>query len=232
MSLYERIRDLDQTIFRNVPAVPAEPFSDLLDDTGGAEFAETLVETVSKTAADLYLHAVGFPFAHLSQSRFSDGAFAVWYGSLELETTLWETTWHWISDQTDLLDLDRTHWPLRMVREVYQIGCRAALVDLVGKQIEYPLLTSDNHSFCQDIGRRLQTEGHPGLLAPSARHAGGENAAVFNQKVLRPPTTQSERYLYVWEEPELSTPIVIEDLGTGHQQALPFTHVGYQTKKP
>lgn len=220
MSLYERIRDLDQAIFRNVPAVPPEPLSDLIDETDESQFAEALVETVSKKAADLYLHTVGFPFAHLSQSRFSDGTFAVWYGSLVLETTLWETSWHWINDQKDLLDLEPKHWPLRMIREVYQIGCRAALVDLVGKQDEYPLLTGDNYSLCQDIGRRLHAEGHPGLLAPSVRHAGGENAAIFNQKVLRPHTTQPERYLYLWEEPELTTPIVIEDLGTGHKQAL------------
>jgi hypothetical protein len=228
MNLFERIRDLDQHLFRNVPAAPVEPFSDLIDDTDGAEFAEALVATVSGTAADRHLHAVGFPFAHLSQSRFSDGTFAVWYGSLALETTLRETIWHWIRDQEDMLDLDRKHWPLRLARDIYRVGCRAALVDLVGKQAEYPLLISDDYSFCQGIGRRLHGEGHPGLLAPSARHAGGENATIFNPKVLKSSIAQPERYLYIWQDPELSTPIVIRNLGTGRQQEIQLTHLGYR----
>jgi hypothetical protein len=48
-------------------------------------------------------------------------------------------------------------------------------------------LISDDYSFTQQIGCRIQQEGHPGLIAPSARYKSGSNVVIFNKSVLENP---------------------------------------------
>jgi hypothetical protein len=71
-------------------------------------------------------------------------------------------------------------------RAVYKVRCRAILIDLRGKQSTFPELVADNYGFTQQIGQRMNTEGHPGLLAPSSRTK-GTNMAIFNPDVLSDP---------------------------------------------
>jgi hypothetical protein len=60
------------------------------------------------------------------------------------------------------------------------------LFDIVGKEKAFPQLVANDYSFTQAIGRRLSQEGHPGLLAPSAR-CKGINSVIFNPEVLDSP---------------------------------------------
>lgn len=46
---------------------------------------------------------------------------------------------------------------------------RGVLVDFTEKSKEHPELVAQDYSFTQQIGKRLSSEGHPGILAPSAR---------------------------------------------------------------
>ena len=60
------------------------------------------------------------------------------------------------------------------------------MIDLSGKVKEHPEIVSNDYSFCHLIGKKIQNEGHPGILYASARTE-GENLAAFNPKVLSTP---------------------------------------------
>jgi hypothetical protein len=48
-------------------------------------------------------------------------------------------------------------------------------------------LVGPDYGFTQQIGERLQREGHPRLIAPSARHLGGINLVALSPKILSDP---------------------------------------------
>jgi hypothetical protein len=53
----------------------------------------------------------------------------------------------------------------------------------------------NNYQETQQIGRRIFKEGHPGLITQSARHAQGENIAVFKAEILSAPE-HYHNYIY------------------------------------
>lgn len=136
-------------------------------------------------------------------TRFGDGTYGVWYGSIEMKTTVFETGFHMIKAERAVEGLDEV-----VVREraVYKVKCRAILIDLRGKQSTFPELVADNYRFTQQIGQRMNTEGHPGLLAPSSRTK-GTNMVIFNPDVLSNPRVHC--YLTYFFDP-LSLEIRVE----------------------
>jgi hypothetical protein len=127
--------------------------------------------------------AYSFDASNWQATRFGDGrSFGVWYGSLELETTVYETVFHahrFIVDSFPGLDRD-------VVRErrVFDVRCEALLVDLRGRESTHPdLVSRTSYSFTQALGRFLQEQGQNGLLVQSARWR-GTNAAVFSAQRL------------------------------------------------
>ena len=88
-----------------------------------------------------------------------------------------------IQDEGRLDGLDEE---VRRERAVYDVRCRAILIDLSVKRDDHPHLVGDDDAPTHSIAQRLIREGHPGLLAPSARCA-GTTAAIFNIAVLTDP---------------------------------------------
>ncbi|MCG2582813.1 RES family NAD+ phosphorylase [Massilia sp. TS11] len=133
-----------------------------------------------------WFNAIQWPFAHWQQSRFSDGRYGVWYGSDSVETTAWETAWHWYHGL--IRDAGFEHEAVTAERRIYTVHCRAALLDLRPKAADFPdLLHKSDYSFAQSVGARIRHEGHPGLVTLSARRSGGENTVIFNPAVLSQP---------------------------------------------
>jgi hypothetical protein len=100
-------------------------------------------------------------------------------------TTMHETAYHMMKEENDLGAHSK---PIERQRLVYKVFCTAILIDLTrAKKAASRLIDTGNYSFTQQIGRRIRTERHPGLLAPSARHRGGVNLAVFTPRVLSSP---------------------------------------------
>jgi hypothetical protein len=110
----------------------------------------------------------------------------VWYGSDSVETTVYESVYHWYKGLLCDAGFDRQE--VIADRKVYWVACGAALLDLRAASNEYPdLLHPSDYSFCQSVGARIHREGHPGLLTPSVRRSAGENVVVFNPGVLSNP---------------------------------------------
>ena len=124
-----------------------------------------------------------FDAAHWQATRFSDGSrYGVWYGSMLLETTVYETAWHWYRFVLDSFSADDRE--IVTDRRAFDVRCDALLIDLRGKEAAYPNLVSrSSYAFTQRLGRSLHELDQNGLLVRSAR-CDGVNAAVFKAQRL------------------------------------------------
>jgi hypothetical protein len=85
------------------------------------------------------------------------------------------------------------------------------LIDLTGNEKKYPQLIASDYSFTHQIGSRLAKEGHPGLIAPSARYQSGVNVIAFSEKILSNP--KLAHYLNYYINPMDSTVRVEKENG-------------------
>ncbi|WP_308364964.1 MULTISPECIES: RES family NAD+ phosphorylase [unclassified Microbulbifer] len=214
--------EVDGDLYRNIVSlrVSQDLFDDLSDDPADWQAAieleaackplqyESRQPVIDRPFEDAeFISAVRFPFDNWSQSRFSRGQFGVWYGSPELETTIFETAYHWRNGLLADAGLENREG-VSIERRVHLVHCRSALINLLPKAAEWPELRADDYAPCQSLGERVHREGHPGLWAPSAR-CDGTNAAVFTPRVLsnpRPHCYLTYRIeggaVKVWRDPE------------------------------
>lgn len=171
----------------------------LFDDLSGDE-ADQAVAVAAESAGRIpsaaplitrpfdYGAVITYPFVpqNWHATRFSDGLrYGVWYGSLALETTVYETVYHWHRFVTDSFPAENR--PIRGERRVFDVRCDAILVDLRGKERRHPqLVDRKDYSFGQKLGRYLKDQGQNGLLVKSAR-CDGVNSAVLRPEVLSNP---------------------------------------------
>jgi hypothetical protein len=181
-------------LVRNIPGIRES--QDLFDDlsTDPADWAIAIAAEAADrlpTAAALitrpfdYGTVITYTFdsSHWQATRFSDGTrFGVWYGSLEIETTVHETAWHWYRFILDSFpDEDRE---IVTDRRVFNVRCDALLIDLRGKEASHPALVSrTSYAFTQKVGQFVHEQDLNGLLVRSARCA-GTNAAIFKAERL------------------------------------------------
>ncbi len=130
-----------------------------------------------------YGSVITYPFVphNWQATRYSDGlAYGVWYGALELDTTVYETAYHWHRFVMDSFGaLDRA---IAGERRVFTVRCNAILIDL--RAAAEPRLTDRrDYAFTWQLGRYLWERSQSGLLARSAR-AAGTSAAVLRPEAL------------------------------------------------
>lgn len=195
------LRTVDKMVYRNIVSLRTsiDTMADISDSPEDSEIAVQL-EMATKPAmyrddnriinrpfdeADWY-NAIEFPFANWQQSRFSDGRFGVWYGSMTLEGTIHETAHHWRSSILGDAGWDKLS-NVYLERSVFKVHCHASLLDFrEAKALQGDLRSKTSYRATQDIGRLMNVEGHPGLLVRSAR-CDDTNLAIFNSAVLSDP---------------------------------------------
>ena len=186
--------DLHVDLVRNIKGIRVSQnlFDDLSDDPVdqavalAAELASRLPsEAPLLTRPFDYGTALTYPFVDFNghATRFSDGLdYGVWYGSLELDTTVYETVHHWrefITDSFPSEDRD-----IVAERRVLHVRCDAILIDLRSKERrERRLVERRDYRFTQALGRYLKQQNQNGLMVRSAR-CDGVNAAAFTPRVL------------------------------------------------
>lgn len=192
--------DVRDDLMRNIVSIreSQDLFDDLSDDPADWVLAQGVEDAVkpalyrSRTPIihrpfedAEWFNAIGYPFRHWQESRFSDGTFGIWYGSGDLETTVHETVHHWYHGF--LKDADACVDGVVVERKVYRVRCEAALPDFRPLTGDCPGLVHDrDYTLTHAIGARLHREGHPGLVARSAR-CPGDNYAILNPAVLADP---------------------------------------------
>jgi hypothetical protein len=135
-----------------------------------------------------YGTAIGYAFdaANWHATRFSDGSrYGVWYGALDVRTTVYETVFHWHRFlQDSFAGEDRA---ITSERRVLDVRCDALLVDLRAAASRHPgLVDRARYTFCQQVGAYLHAQGQNGLLTRSAR-SDGVNAALLVAERLSDP---------------------------------------------
>ena len=195
-----RLADVHDDLYRNI--VSLRVTENLFDDlSNNHEDWQTAIELELQTKPATYIshtpvihrpfeeaawnEAIGFPFREWSRSRFSDGSFGVWYGSDSIDTTIYETIYHWRNRLLE--DAGFTGPGIRIERRVHLVRCDAALIDLRSLVARHPMLVdATDYTLTQQVGGRLHREGHPGLVTISARCA-GDVYAVMSPGVLSNP---------------------------------------------
>lgn len=212
--LFNKTSDFGANVFRNI--VSLRESEDLFDDLsdGNPELSQAAVAAEMYVRSGLqpsmpgvihrpfhYSVAIEYPFKaepYLS-TRYGNGTYGVWYGSLELNTTIHETAYHMMNAESGIDGLDEI---IIRERAVYEVHCKAILIDLRGKEKKCPDLVSNDYLFTQGVGQRIQKEGHPGLLAPSAR-CEGSNLVAFTPAILSDP--RSHCFLTYYYDPNMRT---------------------------
>lgn len=189
--LFSTSRDFRDDFHRNI--VSLRKSEDLFDDINDGDPAlsslaqrtemglKANVPTGTIQRGFFYSAPFQYPFTQITASRYSDGSFGVLYGSLDMETTVYETVHHMVRYT---LGIEGIAGEIIRERAVYLVHCNAILLDLTARGTGYPELLSDDYTFAQQIGKRVSSEGHPGLLAPSARRPRSVNTVIFNPDVL------------------------------------------------
>ena len=175
--LFDKTTDFDRRPYRIITSLreSEDLFDDLTDGDEeasaiGAE-AEMRVKEKLVPRSPAVIHRgfqysksiIEYPFEkepYLS-TRFGDGTYGVWYGSIEMRTTVYETGYHMIKSELAVEGLDEV-----IVREraVYRVSCRVILIDLREKEKGFPKLIADDYGFTQRIGRRINKESNPSRI--------------------------------------------------------------------
>jgi hypothetical protein len=190
--LVRQVADFRGDLARNIMGIRVS--QDLFDDLAESA-ADRAVAVAAESATRIpspaplitrpfdYGTVITYPFApyNWQATRYSDGlSYGVWYGALELETTVHETVHHWQRFVRDSFpDVERE---IVGERRVFQVRCEAILIDLRSAN-EPRLVERNDYSFTQSLGRYLWQRAQSGLLAPSARGP-GTTAAILRPEVL------------------------------------------------
>jgi hypothetical protein len=189
--LLRQVADYRGDLVRNIKGIRVS--QDLFDDLARDEADRAVAiaaegATRMPSAAPLitrpfdYGTVITFPFVpqNWHATRYSDGMrYGVWYGALELETTVRETVYHWYRFVTDSYSLNKE---VVGERRVFAVRCEAILIDL-RKAREPRLVDRNDYSFTQQLGNYLSQRAQSGLLAPSARGP-GTAAAILRPEAL------------------------------------------------
>ncbi len=137
------------------------------------------------------------PFTHVNPrgSRFSDGAYGVYYAAADLETAVAETAYHFGRFAADSGDAPR-YEDMRVLvgaidEDFHDLGALPA-------DERTPLLDPDSYAANQPFGRTLREAGSNGIHFPSVRRSGGECVAAFRPKAVGVPV-QSRHLQYHWD---------------------------------
>lgn len=215
--LIDKVLDFDSDAFRNISSILIS--EDLLDDlsadpkdrvAGEALVAEQKEQDdfFSPIIMRPFTYGVGLSDAPAGQypTRFSDGRrFGVWYGSLDLLTSVYETAYHFKKRLSDMLiEIEEE---VVSERRIFLVHVSGILVDLRGKRRSFPQLhDKEDYSFTHTVGAYLFDKGQSGLLVESARYRDGVNIAAFRPDILSNPRHHSYM-IYRWKPGDSSVRI-------------------------
>lgn len=193
-ALIRQVAVHDGDLMRNIKGLRTSQdlFDDLATDSADREVA-IAAESATRISSPAplitrpfdYGTVITYPFVphNWQATRYSDGLrYGVWYGAPEIETTIYETVYHWHRFVTDsFAQVDRL---ITGERRVFQVRCDAILIDLRGREAEEPrLVDRRSYAFTWELGRYLWERGQGGVLARSAR-CEGSIAAIFRAQAL------------------------------------------------
>lgn len=137
-------------------------------------------------------------FTHLDPegSRFTDGAYGVYYAAQAMDTAIAETRFH----RQRFLGMTAEP-PLEIDMRAYASDIDSDMHDIRGGQGTWAGVYDPDpgrYGAGQVLARGLRAKGANGIVYDSVRDAGGQCVAVFRPPVLS-PVTQGPHFCYVWD---------------------------------
>jgi RES domain len=142
-------------------------------------------------------------FTHLNPegSRFSDGAYGVYYAARSLDTAIAETRYH------RALFLARTNEAaIEIEMRTYLADLDGPLHDIRGRKDLPAVYDPGDYTPGRALGRELRAAGSYGIVYDSVRDPGGECAGVFRPPVLS-NCVQGPHFGYLWDGTRITTVI-------------------------
>ena len=130
-------------------------------------------------------------FTHLNKegSRFSDGAYGVYYAAHSLETAIAEVSHHRAvflrSTEEPAIDIDLRLVTANVEADLHDLAEPGEAANAANSTRFAPVLAPDDYGPSQVLGRRLRSAQSWGIRYPSVRHAGGECVGIFRPRALR-----------------------------------------------
>lgn len=137
-------------------------------------------------------------------SRFSPGAFGVYYAALERETAIRETVHH----RARFLAMTQEP-PCRVEMRSYIGDIAGALLDIRGGWSE--LHDPDSYVASQRAGVEWRDKGDNGIVYDSVRHRGGQCVALFYPDLVS-PVRQGAHLHYHWDGTRISHVTIAEEV--------------------
>jgi hypothetical protein len=134
------------------------------------------------------------PFVHVSPDRpgrFTDGSFGVYSAGDCAETALREVAYH--HGRAMAATREEAGWTSQFRMLIGSIN--AELYDVSGLP---SVLSADDYTNSQPLGRKLRAEGASGVVYPSVRHTGGQCIGIFWPDLI-PIPVQAEHYDFHWD---------------------------------
>lgn len=147
-------------------------------------------------------------FTHLNPdgSRFSDGAYGVFYAARALDTAVAETMHHRAKFMA------ATKEPaMKLEMRCYRTAVSGRLHDL--RKGWTAMLQPDDYATPQALARELRAAGSDGVVYSSVRHAGGECIGVFYPDLLK-PCVQAQHLIYSWDGRRIQPEYAVATLQT------------------
>ena len=194
--LTEVVRFKDD-VFRNIVGIreSQDLYDDLTDNPDDYALAQAVEGDTKPTLTGSGIidrpfdyGVIDYPFEtqNWAQTRFSDGSFGVFYGSLNLETTIYETVYHTLQDLDAANFLAQGESIIRE-RRVCLVEVDAILYDCTEKADDRPeLIYPHDYRFTNDVGRYIHENDRDGLITRSAR-CDGVNTPIFRSDRLDRP---------------------------------------------
>ncbi len=149
-------------------------------------------------------------FTHLNPagSRFSSGAFGVFYAAHSEATAVRETVFH-----RERFLADSAQPPMTVEMRVYHVDVGGELRDLRADTVAArSLLDEDDYSAAQAFGGAQRAAGGCGIVYPSVRDPNGECVAVFRPPVLS-PAVQGRHFGYIWDGQQITDVVTLGESG-------------------
>lgn len=140
-------------------------------------------------------------FTHVSPrgSRFSDGAFGVYYAARELETAIAETVFHLGRFYAQTADPPHAE-DMRVLAGTIDAGFH----DLRGGAPQWrACLDRDDYGASRVLGRELRAAGSNGIVYPSVRRRAGQCVGAFRPRAVGIPR-QGRHLQYHWDGARIS----------------------------
>lgn len=140
-------------------------------------------------------------FTHLNPegSRFSDGAYGVYYSCRSLNTSVAESRYH-----REQFLMRTKEGPIELDMRTYLADLAGDLHDIRGRKDFGSVYDPKNYLASQMLGRELKAMNSSGVVYDSVRDPDGECAGVLRPPVLS-PCIQGPHFGYIWDGSRITT---------------------------